>query len=54
MFIMWSRNEVMRSVGLLRYRQGMSVQSAQTRGKGHIEIQCILYRTSARSIYGSM
>ena len=43
MITMWDRNEVMGSVGSLKYRQGMSVQSAQTRGKGHIEIQCLPY-----------
>ena len=34
MIVICGRNEVMGSVGSLRYRQGMRVQSTQTRGKG--------------------
>ena len=37
----WGRNEVMGSVESLRDRHGMSMQSTQTRSKGHIEIQCM-------------
>ena len=42
MIIMWGHNEVMGLVGSLRYRQGMSVRSTLTRGKGHLEIQCMI------------
>ena len=53
MIIMWGRNEVMGSVESLRYRQGMSVQSTLTRGKGHIEIQCMTYIYSIESVLGA-
>ena len=49
---MWRRNEVMGSVGSLRYRQGMSVQSTQTRGKGKIEIQCMTCIYSMEQMLG--
>ena len=49
---MWGRNEVMGSLGSLRYRQGMSVQSTQTRGKGKIEIQCMSYIYSIKLVLG--
>ena len=52
MISMWGRNEAIGSLWSLRYRQGISVQGAQTRGKGHIEIQCMAYICSIEIVLG--
>ena len=48
MISMWGRNEAIGSLGSLRYRQGIS----QTRGKGHIEIQCVPYIYTIEIVLG--